>query len=337
MPIDAQKLSQNKERILSIIRINGPSLPVKIAKAIGTPPLFAAAFLSELYKEQKLKMSNLRVGSSPLYYIPGQEDLLESFSNHLNQREKEALNLLKESKILDDESQTPVIRVALRSIKDFAIPIKVRINEQTKTFWKYFLVENAELRSLIQKTLSSPAPVPQKPIQKPQPQIQPQPQTIQSPSPKPSPVPQESPSPKPAPILQKPQPQIQTQLSKPSPSTPKPQTKTPKPKIQKQHLFPQNIKSYLEAKDIEILQSIEEKKKEFTAKVRIDTLFGKQVFLLLAKEKKKVTESDLTIALQKAQTEKMPALIISPGDLDKKAQIYIKDWQNLVKFEKIKL
>lgn len=82
---------------------------------------------------------------------------------------------------------------------------------------------------------------------------------------------------------------------------------------------------------------IEEKKKEFIAKIRTDTIFGKQEYFLVAKDKKKITESDIVYALQKSQESKMPSLIISPGDFDKKALEYHKSWKNMIKFEKIKL
>jgi len=107
--------------------------------------------------------------------------------------------------------------------------------------------------------------------------------------------------------------------------------------LEKQFDFPNKVKSYLEAKDIEILSSISERKKELIAKIRIDTIFGKQTYFLIAKDKKKIIESDLTIALQKAREERSIALIMAPGQLDKKAQLYLKDWQNLLKFEKINI
>ena len=81
------RLINQKDKLLSTLRIRGPSLPVQIAKAIGVSPLFASAFLSELKSEDKLKISNMRVGSSPLYYLQGQENMLENFSQYLNNRE----------------------------------------------------------------------------------------------------------------------------------------------------------------------------------------------------------------------------------------------------------
>jgi hypothetical protein len=101
--------------------------------------------------------------------------------------------------------------------------------------------------------------------------------------------------------------------------------------------FSNKIKEYLSKKDIELLSIVEEKKKDFTARVRIDMAFGKQEYFLVAKDKKKISEIDLTMAHQRAQSEKILALIISPGDPDKKAMEYLRTWRNLVKYEKIRI
>ena len=78
MPVqDAQKL---KERMVSFLRMRGPTLPVHIAKDAGLTILFASAFLSELISDNRIKMSNMRIGSSPLYFLQGQENLLEKLS-----------------------------------------------------------------------------------------------------------------------------------------------------------------------------------------------------------------------------------------------------------------
>lgn len=303
MSIDVQSLKDNKEKILSFLKLNGPSLTIKIAKAIEISPLFTSAFLAELHKEEKLKMSNLRVGSSPIYFLLGQEQMLEKYSEHLNQREKEALSLLKQSKILEDQVLPPPMRVAIRSIRDFAIPVRARINEQTRLFWRYFSLKDEEVKPLLEKKIY--------PAQKQ--------------------------------AFSEPKEEIQKEIisSKSSKQIPKKEITIPiqlkeKPKKTKEYEFPNSVSSYLEGKEIEILEKISEKKKELTAKIRIDTLFGKQTYYLIAKDKKKVTETDLALALQKAQEERMPALVVSSGELDKKAQSYIKEYQNLIKYEKTK-
>ena len=106
-------------------------------------------------------------------------------------------------------------------------------------------------------------------------------------------------------------------------------------KIKGENVFVKKIRDYLLAKDIELVEVISEKKKEFVAHVRGDLLFGKQEFYLVAKDKKTISDNDLTVALQQAQGKKMPAFFLSEGKLNKKGEEYIKEWGNLVRFEKI--
>ncbi|MFH1585457.1 MAG: hypothetical protein ABIB79_01685 [archaeon] len=129
----AQDTIQIKEKILLLLRRRGPSLPVHISGEMGMSILFSSVFLSELLSDKKVKISHLRVGSSPLYFIPGQEYQLEKFSQYLKSREKDAFALLRDKKILRDKDQEPAIRVALRSINDFAIPFR----KGDEIYWKY--------------------------------------------------------------------------------------------------------------------------------------------------------------------------------------------------------
>ena len=66
----SQDAAQIRGRIISLIRDNGPSLPVQISQGTGLSILFSSAFLSELYGDKIINISNLRVGSSPLYFLP---------------------------------------------------------------------------------------------------------------------------------------------------------------------------------------------------------------------------------------------------------------------------
>jgi hypothetical protein len=136
-----QDTSEIKEKIISFLMAKGPSLPVHISGEIKTSILFASAFLSELVSEKRIKLSCMRIGSSPLYLLPGQEPLLEKFSQYLKSKEKEAFLLLKEKRFLKDAIQAPAIRVALREIRDFAIPFK----NKDIIFWRYFTVPESEI------------------------------------------------------------------------------------------------------------------------------------------------------------------------------------------------
>ncbi|MBI2043892.1 hypothetical protein HYT24_00830 [Candidatus Pacearchaeota archaeon] len=141
MPEDA---SVTKEKIVSLLRARGPSLPVHVAKHTGLSILFASAFLSELIADRKIKQSSMRVGSSPLYFLPGQEPMLERFSEYLKSKEKEAFLLLREKKFLKDSEQQPAIRVALRAINDFAISF----TNNHEVYWRYFAVSEADFKPI---------------------------------------------------------------------------------------------------------------------------------------------------------------------------------------------
>ncbi len=142
MPV--QNTSEIKEKILLLLQRKGPGLPVHIARETGLSMLFASAFLSELYSENKIKISHMKVGNSPLYYLPQQEHQLERFSHHLKSKEKEAFLLLRDKKFLKDSAQEPAIRVALRVIRDFAIPF--RKPDTQELIWRFFTVPETEFR-----------------------------------------------------------------------------------------------------------------------------------------------------------------------------------------------
>ena len=149
-----QDTSQIRTKIVEIIENRGPSLPVQIARETGLSILFTSAFLSELLSEKKLKISNIRVGNSPLYFIEGQEPQLENHSHHLKSKEKDAFSILKEKGIIKDKEQEPAIRVALRAIKDFAMPF----TKEGEIYWRYFTTPESEI-----KIQESPQKTPEKP------------------------------------------------------------------------------------------------------------------------------------------------------------------------------
>lgn len=324
MPADIYTVNRTKDLILSFIRARGPSLPIHIARDVKVSHLFASAFLSELYGEGKLKMSALKVGSSSLYYLEDQSTQLENFIEHLNIREKEAYALLKQEKILDDEKLEPVIRVALRALKDFAFPIKFTQNDKPRLFWRFFLISENEAQQRIAAFLE-PAPKKEKEIV---PLVTPAPE-----------VPSKEHAPKPT-LLQQARPKrVYSSKTAPRPviALPLPSPIVEMPEKPQGPMFPfaKSVEEYLTKKDIKFVEIIEEKKKELYAKVIADTLFGKQHFFLIAKDKKRLKAEELILALQRAHASKMPALLLAPGNLEKKAQLALDEWGALIKFEKM--
>lgn len=147
-------MRERKEEVLELVRREGPVLPVKVSKLLGTDILFASAVLSELVSEKRIFLTYRNVGGSPLYYVRGQEEKLQVLYGQLEKKEQEAYNLLKERKVLRDKVLEPSIRVALREIRDFAKMLRVNIDGNQEIFWKWYLVSNDVVEDKIKSVLS---------------------------------------------------------------------------------------------------------------------------------------------------------------------------------------
>jgi len=293
---DAQSI---KDKIVSFIRIRGPSIPVQIAQEIGLTILFTSAFLSELYSEKIIKMSHMRVGSSPIYYIDSQEPQLEKFSQHLKSKEKEAFLLLKEKKFLKDEEQEPAIRVALRSIKDFAFPFK----RNEEVYWRYFIVPQEEFIK--------------EPVKEIIPEIKEKKLDIFDSEKE----------------LDKIKAEIEEKLRKEILSTkqPKKRKTVKKSKNEKINVFIEEIKKILDNKGIKIVRNESSNNKEALILVSDN----EKEYLLAAYNKKKITEKDILKAHKKAVVLNLPYAIISKGEIPKKIKENIDAYKNLNKVETI--
>ncbi len=321
-----QDAEQIKERIVFFLRKRGASLPVHIAKEIQANSLFTSAFLSELYSEKRINMSDMRVGSSPVYYLPGQNYMLERFSEHLKSKEKDAYILLKEKKFLRDEGLHPAIRVALRAITDFAIPF----HRNSKIYWRYYLVPEAEFTEeavlqIVQIPLENkeekPASVLE--VKKVEPiaekiEIIINPETHED---------AHKLTPLTEPITE----------IKPEKKPEKKETKKPKPKPKKANAdkkeegFFNKVKEYLSKKSIEILDIEGIKKDELVLRIKKE----KKEELLIAYNKKKISEDDIIKAHKKAKEADLPYSILNLSGIPKKMQETIDALRDISSIEKI--
>lgn len=308
----AQDTSKTKEKMISIFKKRGPSLPVHIARETELSILFASAFLSELLSEKKLQISNMKVGSSPIYFIPEQRPMLENFSQYLKSKEKEAFILLKEKKFLKDLEQEPAIRVALRAIKDFAIPY--RKNEEI--FWRYFIIQ--EEKEIIEK--------PQEAL--PNKEVEPMPEENSTDS-------QE--------LTEQKIPQSQDieeekkeiQISPEKKSSEMDIFDKPKAKKKEKSEFIITLLNYLEENKIKLIEETEIKKREFLGIGRVESDLGEMEILILGKDKKNINEKDLRKIVEMSIKNKRIALLLSGGEIEKKAKEFFREHKNIIKFFKI--
>ena len=241
---------------------------------------------------------------------------------------------MRYNKVLYDKVLEPWQRVALRELNDFAYPIQIN----NEIFWRWYLITEEEAQKLIQET--------QKNLQQDVKQeIKQEKEIIRE-------VKQEITEPK---IGIKPEQQISAQVKIEQPIINENIIKEIKQELEQKKLIEEKIgvkkqiirkikkdsrefylilNNYLNKKKIEKLQEeIIKKNKEFELIVNIQSNLGLVKFLLVAKDKKKVSDADLSLAHNKAQLKKLPLIFLSNGELIKSAKIYLKD--NYLVFEKI--
>jgi hypothetical protein len=147
-----------RDKILEFMRKKGPIVPTELAGEIRTDTIIASAYLSDLLSKKIISISHLKVGSSPLYYLPEHKNKLELFLDRLHDKERTACTELRQKRVLRDEALPPVVRVAIRNAKDFAVPLEVTHHGKKEIFWKYYLLDNTQVYEEIKKILSPPEP-----------------------------------------------------------------------------------------------------------------------------------------------------------------------------------
>src|SRR3989344_674563 len=289
---------ENRDKIMDFVRSNGPVLPVQISRELKIDTFFSGAMLSELVANKLVKISSAKIGGSPVYYINGQESKLEILYKSLPEKEKEAYNLLKTNKILKDSELEPSIKVALRSIKDFSIPVMADVGKGVEQFWKWHLTSNEEADSILRsKYLGKEELKTHVEIKKED-------------------VKQQEISP------------LQVKLAEEKPKAARKRTLTDE--------FLEEVENYLRKNNIMIVNKLDVKKnKESEMIVSFNSELGKLTYLLLAKNKKKVSEIDLSLALNQGNIKKLPVLFLSKGELAKKARESLNSTYKGILFRKI--
>ena len=311
------------EQIKALIQRIGPVSPTQIAKNLGTSSIIASAHLSELVSKRELKLSFLKVGSSPLYNLPGQEDKLQNFSKHLHEKERIVYDMLLKDKVLWDKKVEPVVRVALRGIKDFAVPLQVNFQGNSEIFWKWYLLGNKEAEEQIKNLLGvkkKETPV-EKEVKKEVIKEEPTQEIKKEPI-------KEVVSKK---EINKEEKIIKTEKVEMEKSPEEKGDTTVGEEAQKKLLdtkeekvvddFFNSIEDYFSTNNVKVLEkNMIRKGSEAEFIIEVPSAVGTLNYYCKAKSKKRINEGDLSAAFIIGQTKKLPVLFLTKGDLTKKAQ-----------------
>jgi len=285
-----------REKILSLARLN-PVLPNMVAKALNTDSILAGAMLSEMSSKGLLKISKLKVGGSPLYYIPGNEEQLLRHLQGMNEKDRKTVELLKAEKIMSHKEADPLTQVSLTKIKDFAKPLNVVINGSQETFWKWYSVTDQEAEQLIkEKIMPTPKPI-EKPVLAPVQKVIEKP-IIEEPINKP----------------------VQKSLVKKSVST----------SVVSEDFWDE-VQNFFSTNKIKIIeQTVVKKKTDYDIVVELPSPVGTLQYYCKARGKKKIGDADISAAYVQGQLRKLPILFLTNGELTKKAQTVLSQLKGII-------
>lgn len=299
-----------REKILQIIRLKGPVIPSQVNKEIGSNILIASATLGELASNNLVAVSHLKIGGTPLYYLKGQESRLQQFSDKLNEQEKHAYDLLKQKIVLRDRSLTPVTRVALREIKDFAVHLQVNNKGSLESFWKWYLTTNGEAEERIRNVLGAEEKLKEIATEKPKEITQPIPAQ---------------------PITERLKTEKQEGLE-----IEKPKIKKAIKKEVKSSDFLNAINTFFHSNNIQVLEQKELRRgSEIEYMLRVPSAVGSLNYFCKAKGKKRISDGDLSSAYIQGQVKKLPVLFLTSGDLTKRANSMLEKEFEGMKVRKI--
>lgn len=306
----------NAQAVLTYIRQHGPAVPNQLRQALGAQDNFiVGAVLSELVAARELAMTDMSYGTSRFYYDPKAPESLEPAGKYLGDKDQRAFALLKDERVAKNDVLTPLNRVAMTQIKDFAKPLQLDTPEGPQLFWRYFLVSEDEAMDLIEekffhiykpKPTSVPAttPVFESPAAA-KPTLQTEETTTEVAEPARAPAKKKRSSKK--------KPSVQTIPSVES------QSRLPPVSVAQAHPFATAIHTFFKNKEIALVQNIASTKSEFSGIVRIPSAVGAVEYFCKAKGKKTTTDGDLASAVLESQQYKLPLLFLSAGKLTKKA------------------
>ncbi len=210
----------------------------------------------------------------------------------------------------------PAHRVALRNLKDFAVPLYVKLQDQEKVFWRFYSFDSEKTSIQITKILKPTKRKAKKEL--PKTEVKLEKPTLAKPTlTLPSIKPELKENIEVANVVR---PDIKIKEIKTQ------ELKLQQPKIKKakknNEEFKFRVYNYLDVMGLSLVEKIDQDDIYCIASNK--STVGNINFLVIAKKKKKLNESDISYIYQQGQQKKMPVLLLVSGKLTKKAKEYLK-------------
>ena len=289
-----------EEQILRLLSYTGPSVGSQLAAKINEDRLLTSAFLADLVRRGKIKISKFKTASSPFYYLDGQEEMLIQLTiKEMNHKDRPTIVKLQENGILRDDQMTLLERVSIRKYPDLALPMQVTIEGAPLLYWRWFQVEPEEFTQVIEKRYNPP-------VKQVEPIIEPEiEETVEE-------------------VLEETEPEVEKTIEETEPVETqqpiKPELVVKKTVKKDEKLLPAAIIHLEQAGCTVQRHDAVKKNREHNFKVLIPTHFGDVPYFVKIRHKKKCDEKDLSAAYMEAEVQRLPLLFLYTGTLNDKAQ-----------------
>jgi hypothetical protein len=279
----------NYSKIVKFLSENGPSHPIQVGKVLNKDSFMTSAILSEVLSKGSVKKSKKNVGNTPIFYLEGQEDkAMKILEDSLNLIERKILKSFRERKVVADQEVTVQERFVLQNLTDFVVPLNVKANGKEMTIWKVVGVSNDLVADLFKKTT----------VREPVKRVEAVKRVLE-------------------PVRQQPEPEQSIFADEFK------REKSPK----------QSPKSDLGDFELEVQKKIQEmggeiveqevvrKGSELNIVAKFTNPFEHKCFIK-ARGKKRISNSDLSMAYTEGADRKMPVVLLTYGKLSKKSKEY---------------
>jgi hypothetical protein len=331
----------SEEQVLGAVRGNGPMVPMDIRHILSVgDTITIGATLSTLIARGLVKVTHIKRGGSPFYYVEGQEPKLAELSKYLNEKDRRTFEVLAQKKVIRDKVEEPLVRVSLRNLNDFAKKFEVEVNGEREIFWRWYMTGEEEAIALFTSNAKEKvAPKKEEVIEKKEPQKE----TIMA---------VEEPKKEVKKRMRKPKEKEEenvtqeVQVRLPMDAGAKPQaddvTATPS-SVAANFVMPPalsnfnddfivKIGSFLVANNISVKEATLIKRgAEYDLVVDLPTPVGNVEYFCKVKSKKKCNEADLMSAYVQGQGKRLPVLFLTTGEVLKKAKDKLKtDFKGMI-------
>lgn len=316
----------NLDKAFDIVRTHGPVLPVEVASKLGVDSFLATAYLAQLVETGKIKQTKERVGTSFIYHIQGQENVANARIVALQQTGKKTARMFAK-----EVPQGPEVAAKQRAFADRLAEIEAK-----ETQARLNVAQRAQSPAAVAPTIKTTTTMPAE-----RSQVRASPANIPTATP---PVrnginfdretKQE--------FLERFKPAITEQLARPvqdmknavgqliAEVRKKIDLKTPDgPLVEKALAF------LVDGRADIISKELKKKGRDADITATIPTSIGPMRLLVIVRDKKTISEADLSIAYTTGQNKKLPVIFVTNGKLTKNAHSYYQAIAGLVKIKNL--